>query len=99
MQLATAANVPQMVNGATGQAASIAQVVGLVVEAVDPGGKFEFSGKVRAGDPRHLVADVSCLRDFGFNPATSLESGISTYVNWARLELASEGGEGGMAWR
>lgn len=80
-----------VVNGATGTATSVRQIVELVASSLAPGIEIEFSGVNRPGDPHHLVADVGCLDRLGFVPQTSLSQGVAAYVRWANGELARAG--------
>ena len=41
-----------------------------------------FSGQARAGDPVNWRADIRKVRSLGFEPATNLEEGIKSYIEW-----------------
>ena len=41
-----------------------------------------FKGKVRPGDPRHLVADPSMIRGLGWSPRIDFPEGIRRYAEW-----------------
>lgn len=46
-------------------------------------------GAPRPGDVRHSLADISAARvAFGFNPAVTLEEGLTEYMTWAKEESA-----------
>ena len=80
-----------LVNGATGTATNVRQIVDLVASGLAPGIEIDFTGINNPGDPRNLVADVGCLDRLGFVPQTSLSQGVATYVRWASGELARAG--------
>ncbi len=49
------------------------------------GTDFNFTGQVRYGDPRDLVADISCLQSLpSYSPNLSLQVGVRAYVDWAK---------------
>jgi len=73
-----------VVNGATGDGRSVAEIAALVLEAWGGGRGISFSGKSRPGDPVNLVADATRLRALGFTPQVSLAQGIRAYVDWFR---------------
>lgn len=41
-----------------------------------------FNGKVRPGDPRHLVADPWMIRGLGWSPLIDFPEGIRRYADW-----------------
>jgi dTDP-L-rhamnose 4-epimerase len=48
----------------------------------------ETPGLFRAGDTRHIVSDVSALRELGWAPTGTLDTIIAEYVEWARRQPA-----------
>ncbi len=46
----------------------------------------DFPGSFRPGDVRHFVHDSSSLYQLGWQPAVSLEQGLSHYVEWIRAQ-------------
>lgn len=83
-QIAILANLPEVVNGGTGQATSIAEIAALVSEAWGGGNHIVFSGIGRKGDPASLVADISLASRLGFTPETTIRNGVEQVVNWYR---------------
>lgn len=73
---------PDVINGGTGRATSIRDVMGLLSSALRSPGPAIFSGHTRAGDPQHLSADTTRLRALGFEPSVDLREGISRYAKW-----------------
>jgi UDP-glucose 4-epimerase len=90
--LATTKDVPLIVNGGTGTAVPIRQLVGQLLESCDRVVPIEFSGTSRPGDPRHLVADPSYFKGIGFEMETALEAGIRAYAEWAQDQFRREPG-------
>lgn len=53
-----------------------------------------FNGVTRKGDPINWLADISRIKDLGFKPKHTIDSGIVEYAGWASAELGIElGGE------
>ncbi len=49
----------------------------------DPG-NVRITGKFRAGDIRHAVADISAAQDrLGWQPGYDLERGLRAFLDWA----------------
>ena len=71
-----------VVNGATGEAVSIREVVGLIAARLGGGAKPAFSGTARAGDPAHYQADVSEARSWGWAPQLDRVAEMNAYVDW-----------------
>lgn len=70
------------VNGASGRACSVADLLSLLGRQFNPALKPRFSLEKRQADPLHLTADVSRIEKWGFSPAISLEQGVAAYVAW-----------------
>lgn len=69
------------VNGGTGEAVPVRDVVHLVAERLKVIGP-QFRGDLRCGDPGRLVADPSRATQWGWRPETEWRDGISQYCNW-----------------
>lgn len=51
--------------------------------------QIEIRGRYRVGDIRHALADVSLLEtSIGYRPATSFESGVRAFAEWAEKNAA-----------
>jgi UDP-glucose 4-epimerase len=74
----------QAINGGTGVGTRIADIAELVRMKWGEARSIEFNGKVRAGDPTSLVANVSRATDLGFRPAVDLDRGMQETVAWFR---------------
>jgi UDP-glucose 4-epimerase len=71
-------------NGAAGVGVTVAEVLGQVYRLLEVALPPEFDGVVRAGDPRHYVADIGRARALGWTPRLGLAQGLAEYVAWFR---------------
>jgi UDP-glucose 4-epimerase len=69
------------VNGGSGTAASVREVIGAVAAALDKG-RPSFSGQAREGDPADLVPDVARARSWGWQPRVAWQDGVRAYCRW-----------------
>lgn len=74
----------QVINVAGGEEVRIADAVGLLMNAGDPGVAIRFAGQSRVGDPSRWVADISKLRSLGYIPSVELGAGLAEYHAWFR---------------
>ena len=74
---------PGQVNVGTGKDATIAEIAGLVADAVGYEGQTVWDTAKPDGTPRKLL-DVSRLRDLGWSAHTTLRDGIAATVDWYR---------------
>lgn len=81
-------------NGASGRAVSVKELVESLLQQAGIAAELQFNGKQRAGDPRHLTADVSRAQvELGFGPQISLLDGLSRYAKWYRAVQAEQAKE------
>ena len=80
--LEKASNKAPIVNGGTGRAASIKEVLFKIYEELEITQIPEFSGKVREGDPLFFEANLEEALLWGWKPTISWEEGISQYAKW-----------------
>lgn len=71
-----------IVNGGTGYAVSVREVLSHLcqIQGVPP--KIRFSGTHSPEQPKHLIADTSLSRTWGFQPAKNWQTGFADYVHW-----------------
>lgn len=79
---------PSQVNVGTGKDATIAEIAGLVAEAVGYAGSVEWDTTKPDGTPQKLL-DVSRLRRAGWEAQVSLRHGIASTVAWYRNHVGS----------
>jgi UDP-glucose 4-epimerase len=72
-----------VVNGGTGLGTSAKDILTLIGNNwSEKPLKPIFNGKIRSGDPKSLIADITKLKAFGFSQTISIEQGIIEYLNW-----------------
>ncbi|QCO19998.1 NAD(P)-dependent oxidoreductase (plasmid) [Azospirillum brasilense] len=79
---------PIIINGGTGRAVSLSDLLEMLGKALSPAASIRFTGTERHGNPQHLQADTSRLSALGFMPRRSIEEGILDYALWLRRESA-----------
>lgn len=70
------------VNGGSGRAVKVKDIVTLIARIVAPGVFPVFSGNVRPGNPAAYEADVSQARQWGWEPNVDWCSGVDRYASW-----------------
>jgi UDP-glucose 4-epimerase len=73
-----------VVNGASGVAVPVSDVLGEIFAQLGQGHKPEFTGETRAGDPAHYHADIARARAWGWKPRIGWREGVQQYVDWFR---------------
>lgn len=73
-----------VMNGATGQRVTVAQVIDMLKRELQVDTRITFNGTVRAGDPRFYHADMQRAHAFGWEPTKSLQEGLRIYVQWLK---------------
>jgi GDP-L-fucose synthase len=71
----------EIVNVGSGQDVTIAELAGMVAEAVGYQGRIVFDPSRPDGTPRKLL-DVSRLRELGWRPGIGLREGIAATYRW-----------------
>jgi dTDP-L-rhamnose 4-epimerase len=51
---------------------------------------IDISGKFRYGDTRHMVSDISKLKQLGWHPTKRVADVIKDYLDWASKELKGD---------
>ncbi len=76
----------QALNVSTGKATSISnlaqKLASLYQKSIEP----EIPGQFRLGDVRHILPNPSRLAHLGFSTQTSLDEGLSRFVEWIRTQ-------------
>jgi UDP-glucose 4-epimerase len=77
------ANTDCMVlNGGSGKAATVAQVLGELSTALKMNIPVTFNGQTRQMDPVAYVADISRAQSLGWDPAVQWRDGVREYAGW-----------------
>ena len=79
---------PGVVNGGTGEAVTVRRAAQTLCRALGLQTRIEFSGAVREGDPKSLVADPAVAQALGFTPEVSLDAGLARFAAWFRAVQA-----------
>ncbi len=78
-------------NVGTGAATSILDLAGRLAGALGFNGKMGPSGRVRAGDVIHCVADIARIeKALGFAPQVTLDAGLQDLISWAGDQQAED---------
>lgn len=79
-----AAQRPSILNCGSGHAETIRDVLARLRGHLQVGTEISFNGQVKSGDPRYYLADITDSLKLGWQPRTSLDQGMSNYVEWFR---------------
>jgi len=71
-----------IVNGGTGEAVKIADIIRFLGSQFPGSSTAVFNGKGRAGDPEHTLADTTSARAMGWKPEVFWQEGIKEYAQW-----------------
>ncbi len=82
----------QVFNVGSGQPVGISTVAQILARELGWEGRFEVTGKYRAGDIRHCYADISRIQQLlGYGPRVRFEEGARELVDWvARQQVVRE---------
>lgn len=73
-------------NLASGIETSVKEIAEKLLANLGYTGTLRFSSMGRIGDPVNWQADVSKLKNLGFNPSVAIDEGIRKYVHWIYSE-------------
>jgi len=73
-----------VVNGATGQAVSVRELLTHLFRLLGRNDDPVFSGGGRDGDPKHYLADIQAAQRWGWKPGVNWRDGLQQYVDWFR---------------
>lgn len=79
-----AAFTGEVINVANGEEVLIEDCVDTFFSLFDNDVDYRFSGTAREGDPDNWVADISKLKDLGYQRKYSLKEGLENYYRWAK---------------
>lgn len=74
----------EVYNAASGSEITIKEVSETFFRILDPSIKIQFNNNVRGGDPLNWRADVSKIKNLGFEPETNIIEGINILTAWMR---------------
>ena len=73
-----------IVNGGTGTATTVQETVSLLITALGQRAPSIFTGQVRVGDPKALVANVDRASKLGFTAGIDLATGMHLTADWLK---------------
>lgn len=74
----------EVINVASGKEITINEAVTTFYRLFDEKINFEFTNKLKVGDPNNWCADIRKLKEIGFSPQYSLEAGLKKYIQWLK---------------
>ncbi|GEO09907.1 NAD-dependent epimerase/dehydratase family protein [Segetibacter aerophilus] len=74
--------LPNAINIASGIEKTIEEATSIFIKCSGFKGDVRFGGQQREGDPINWRADISILKQFGFEPKYQLEVGLKKYIQW-----------------
>jgi len=72
----------EIVNGASGVAVTVREVLTKLFLALGRGDTPMFTGEGRVGDPARYCANIARVRAWGWQPRRTLHDGLREYVEW-----------------
>ncbi len=86
------------INVATGRGVRVGELAERIAVALDSPLEPEITGRYRAGDIRHCVADPALASELlGFQAAVPLEQGLPPLARWVAAQDAVERGDQALA--
>ena len=52
--------------------------------------QFNFTGKTRKGDPEKWLADISKIKEIGFSPEITIDTGLKIVWDWVKSDMKKE---------
>jgi dTDP-L-rhamnose 4-epimerase len=78
------------VNVGSGRATSVRDLAGIIADQLSVKLAPLARGEFRPGEIRSLISDISRIRTIGYEPQTTIEQGITRYVEWIKTHGAVE---------
>jgi dTDP-L-rhamnose 4-epimerase len=80
----------EMFNVGTGRPTSILDIANTLSKRYGKNVPANIVNQYRAGDIRHCYADITKIKQLGYQPSVSLESGMRELVEWGETQLAED---------
>jgi dTDP-L-rhamnose 4-epimerase len=74
------------VNVGSGRATSVRDLAAIISDKLGVKIQPLARGEFRPGEIRSLISDISRIRTIGYEPQTTIEQGISRYIDWIRTQ-------------
>jgi len=75
-----------IVNGGYGKAVTIKEITLSLAAFFGNNIEIDFNRQSREGDPKHYWADISCAKEFGWQPLINIGDGLAEYANWYKKQ-------------
>lgn len=85
--IAHAAPECPIVNGASGRATPVSEILKELFLNIAPHHAPSFSRQEKPGDPKHFQGDVSAALKWGWSPSIGINEGLHQYVKWFKGEV------------
>ena len=72
----------EVINVASGKATTIYDAASILLKTLGADQELRFSGKVKEGDPKHMLADIEKIKAYHFSPAVDINKGLALYTDW-----------------
>lgn len=73
----------EALNVANGKEVYIKSIVEIYKKHYPKSFTYQFNGENRTGDPLNWCADISIMKNWGYQNEIGIEEGIKNYINWA----------------
>lgn len=77
-------------NVGTGRAVTISEVAETLVKLYGKNFPLNVTNRYRVGDIRHCYADITKLKNFGYDPKVGLKDGLKKLVEWGKSAEAKD---------
>jgi UDP-glucose 4-epimerase len=71
-------------NIANGAEITVREAASVFLKGIEWNGKLNFSGEIKAGDPRNWRADIKKISTFGYVQKFTFKEGIQNYCQWLK---------------
>lgn len=74
----------ETINVASGTETTIKDAVSIFYHYLNPDADYNFTGKIKQGDPLNWRANIDKLKRMGFLPAYTMKDGLKRYTEWLK---------------
>lgn len=77
----------EIVNGANGDRITVKETISILKNIYNENIEITFNGKIKKGDPKYYLADISRIKEIGWKPEVGLDEGLAKYVDWYKSQI------------
>lgn len=77
----------EIINGGSGRRTEVKSILEMLADNYGKKIKIVFNGKVKTGDPKYYLADVSKARRLDWTPKINIEKGLKEYVDYYKAKI------------